>query len=185
MINKPGITEATALSSAPSLPTELTGLYLVMSEDNKRLFSKAFTLLWRYVNKRRNTLAVSFWVVDMLRRRSGLPSSDFAVLSYLYFLSGGGVSVVTSDLLYKSKILPGIIDASFANTLNRLKHAGYITRSTSDPGLPFLARSYRRQPVFISLTASGVALIKNIDREIYNIMLHTSLDDITGRNKKE
>ena len=177
MNNEPG--------SSPSLPPDLTTIYNSLTDNNRRLFNKVFKFMWRYVNDRRLSSGVLFWGVDLSRRHLRLPSSDLAVLTYLYYISGKGVNIVRSDVLYNSGILPGISLDGFQMCLNRLKHKGYLTRHTSDPSLPYQSRSYSRQPVFIKLSAAGVKLIQTIDKDLYNLMLHTSLDDITGRNKKE
>jgi DNA-binding MarR family transcriptional regulator len=176
--------EAVPASSSPSLPElpeRLLSLFLVQSNDNRRLFMRVFRWLWSYLNNRRVNLGSSYWAVNLVRLRSSLPPSELAYLSYLYQVSNKGVNIVRSDDLYNSGILPGLTDLSKSGVTNRLKRKGFISRHTSDPSAPYLSRSYDRHPIFIKLTGKGIKFIEDLNRDVNNIMMRQSLADLTGK----
>ena len=177
-------TGPTGGNSLPSLPPSLSQLYSGLTIDNQRVFIKVFRWLWRYVNGKHIDIIHLFWCANLFRMRLGLDTSELAVLAFLYSVSGRGVSYVHSDTVYNSDILPGLLHDSYSAVLSRLKQQGFITRHTSDPLQPYLKRSYSRHALFIKLTPAGVRLIQGIDHDIYYLMLNTSLDDLTGNNKK-
>lgn len=171
-------------SPLPSLPPDLRLLFNSLDNDHKRLFIKVFRWLFHYVNSRCGSVVFLFWAGDMFRRRLELTSSDLAVLTYLYYISGRGVFAVRSEAAYNSGILPGLLPVAYKEVIYRLKKRGYLTRSTSDPSRPYLSRSRARQPVFISLTSSGCNVIRGIDKDMNRFLLNTSIDDLTGVSKK-
>lgn len=168
----------------PPLPPSLTDLYCNLDSRSKGLFNKVFKWLWVYLNGRKVNLIFFYWCVDRARRKHKLTCTELSLLSWLYQSSFQGSRCVNSAYLYNGGAFPYLLRDAITTTLNDLKHKGYISRSTSDPSLPFLSRSYSRQPVFISLTGVGVRLIQTIDQELYKTMLHSSFNDITGTNKK-
>ena len=175
-------------SSPPCSPSDsLSGvskklklLYQALNDADRRLFVRIYTKLHYYINGRKPDIFTSWWCVNLVRASASLPCSELALLSFLFSLSGGGVDVVSSDVLYRSKILPNYNKISYTTALGRLKRAGYISRSTSDPSRPYLSRSHRRQPVFIKLTGKGIKFCQDVNREVNNILMRQSLADITG-----
>lgn len=168
----------------PSLPPDLGLLFNNLDNDHKRLFIKVFRWLFHYVNSRRGGVVFLFWAVDMFTRRLELTSSDLAVLTYLYYISGRGANAVHSEAVYNSGILPGFALVAYKEVIYRLKKRGYLTRSTSDPSQPYLSRSHARQPVFISMTSLGCGVIRSIEKDMNRFLLNTSIDDLTGVSKK-
>jgi hypothetical protein len=173
----------------PSLSPALTTLYSTLSPDNKQIFVKVFKFLWSVViPARRFTdsggMLYSFWLVDLLRHRSGLSSSELSLLTYLYQVTEKGNKTIHSNIIYNGMLLPDNIRVSKQRLLNGFKRKGYIIRLTRDPSVPYLRRSISQQPVFIKLTSSGVRLIEGIEKELRKILINSSLDDLTGANKK-
>lgn len=188
MNNNDNLTGSSGASPAPppSLPFDINSIYLGLDNKMQRLFIKVFKWLWGYVNgvASRSPLVFNYWAVDSVRRKYKLTSSELAVISFIYFVSNKGARCVRSEYLYNSGVLSHMLRHSAETLLNDLKHKKLIVRFTSDPSFPYLSRSYAKQPIFIKLSASGVKLIQTIDKDLYNMMLNTSLDDLTGRNKK-
>jgi hypothetical protein len=169
----------------PSLSPSLTSIFNSLPLNYQSLFIKVVRYLWSCLLKRRGVNPASlFWAVDIFRQRSGLTSTELQCLSWMYLFSDRGANVVNSQDLYNSDIMPGLTYMSKVGALNDLKHKNFISRSTRDPGAPYLSRSYRKQPVFIKLTFSGVALIKGMEKDLNSMLLNTSLDEFTGANKK-
>lgn len=167
--------------SSPELPERLLSLYLVQSNDNRRLFMRVFRWLWSYLNDRRVNVVSSFWAVDLLRVRSSFPLSHLVLLSYLYQVSSKGANVVKSDDIYNSPILPGFTTGAKSAIITILKNSGYLVRSWSDPSAPYLSRSHASHSIFIKMTGKGVKFIEDLNREVNNIMMRQSLADITGK----
>lgn len=171
-------------SPLPSLPSDLNSLYLSLPDDMQRLFIRVFRYLWGVVNGWRYGFVPLFWAVDLLRLRFSLTSSELTVLTYIYYASHKGKRFIHSDLVYNGTILQDLIYKSKQGVLNDLKHKGYISRSTRDPGQPYSQRAqHNKQPVYISLTPAGIKLIEKCERDLYNIIMNTSLDDLTGNKK--
>jgi len=175
--------------SLPPLSSSLKIIYSNLNSDMKRVFLKIYRHIWdavcplsRFVGY--SGVLYSYWAVDRLRLRAGLTTSELAVLAYLYQLSKGGRNVVHSDKVYSGAVLPDLTLRTKQTLLYDIKEKKYITRSTSDPSAPYLQRSHSRQAVFIHLSPSGMALIEGIEKGLYKLLLKTSLDEITGANKK-
>jgi hypothetical protein len=178
-----------SVSSPPVLSPSLQSLYNGLSVENKSIFIKVFRFIWGAVLPYRRLAGPlgcvpGFWAVDLFRLRSGLPSSWFTVLTYIYFFSDQGKNYIRSSIIYEGVILEGITHVSRMTIINGLKRRGYLTRSTSDAGAPYLSRSYSRQTIFIKLTNKGVNLIEGIEKDLYKLYAGVSLDDLTGANKK-
>ena len=178
------------LPSSPSLTPRLTNLYNSLDSFNKGVFMQVFRFIWSYLFgcntlMRRSGVLYNFWLVDSIRLRFSLTTSELSALSFLYKVSNKGVNLVRSELFYNGPVLPDLLVVSKINLLHDLKQAGYITRHTKDPGQPYSQRAqHNKQPVFICLTSSGARVIEGIEKDMYKILLNTSLDDLTGLNKK-
>jgi hypothetical protein len=61
---------------------------------------------------------------------------------------------------------------------------GIVTRSRVNSSSPYLQSSHDLHPVYIKLSVKGVKMVQDIERDLYKILLNTSLDDITGANKR-
>jgi hypothetical protein len=176
-------------SPAPSLSPNLTTYYLSLSSEMRRFFNRVYKHMWNYIYPLRRLTGYSgvlhsYWAIDMLRVKIDLTPSELSMLAYLYQVTNQGNNTIHSDIIYNSVILSHIVTASKQGILNDLKHRGYITRSTWNPDEPYLSRSYHRQPVFIRLTSKGVSVINGIEKDLHNLLLYTSLDEITGASKK-
>jgi hypothetical protein len=176
------------LLSPPPLTPSLNSAYLSFNSDMRRLFVKIYHHLWNYVNPLsrftgHGGVLYSFWVVDLLRVRLGLTSSELAILSYLYQITDKGTNTIHSDSIYNSAVLPHVLKQSKGAILYDLKCKGFISRSTRNLSEPYLSRSYSSHPLFISLTSSGVRVIEGIEKDLYKILLNTSLNELTGTNR--
>jgi hypothetical protein len=173
----------------PSLSPSLSSVYSSLSPEMQKIFIRVFRFLWNYVSPLRKFTSpggvlYSYWAVDMHRVKIDLTPSELSMLTYLYQVTCGGISTIHSDIVYNSAILPHILKQSKQGILNDLKHRGYITRLTRDPSAPYLQRSISRQPVFIRLTSKGVGVILGIEKDLYRLLYNTSLNELTGANKK-
>lgn len=175
-------------SLPPSLSVSFTGVYNGLNDLNKGVFIRVFNYLWRYLFNYRELFrrgVVHYWCLDVVRLRSGLTTSELSSLSYLYQVTRQGVNMVHSDYLYNSVIFQDLQYKSKQGVLNDLKHKGFVSRHTLDPSAPYLRRCHSRQPVFIKLTSKGVQCIEQIEKDLYRLLLNTSLNDLTGVSNKK
>jgi hypothetical protein len=179
--------ESTQNSGVPCLSPSLLSAFNSLLPDQKSLFNRVYVYLWDVANRKRfinrGGVLLNYWVVDVLRHNSGLPVSWLASLSYFYQITNKGVNTVCSDQFYYSGVLPHMITDSKRTLLTQLLNAGYITRSTRNMEDPHYKRSYRRQPIFIRLSSLGVQTIEGIEKDMYKLLLNSSLDELTGIKK--
>ncbi|MBK5202132.1 MAG: hypothetical protein JJE45_00220 [Prolixibacteraceae bacterium] len=177
-----------SLSSLPSLSPQLNSLYKSLNDDMRRIFIKVYGYLWSAINgySVRSCGVVSYyWLFNRIAASSSLSPSSLVLLSYLYMMTNKGSKLIHSSIVYNSGVLPGALSITVQRVTWDLKHAGYITRHTKDPGQLYNQRAqHNRQPVYIKLSSSGVALIEGIEKDINKLLLNTSLNDLTGVNKK-
>jgi hypothetical protein len=177
------------LPSSPPLSTTLTNLYTSLDSFNKGIFMQVFKFVWAYLlgshsQIRRRNVLYNFWLVDSIRLRLSLTTSELSALTWLYQYTNKGVKMVRSDLFYNSGVVPDLTPVSKMTLLNWLKRAGYITRHTKDPNQPYSQRAqHNKQPVFICLTRKGVQVIEGIEKDMYKLLLNSSLDELTGIKK--
>ena len=174
---------------APSLPPTLLTLYSGLNEENKQVFYKVFKFLWGEllpVHKFTgySGLLYSFWAVDLVQRYSGLASSSWAVLSYLYQITKHNKRYVKSIDVYESSILPGVLTSTKQKILSSLVVAGYVVRSFRDPDNPHYKKSFLTHPCFVRLSPSGVRLIETFEKDLYKILINSSFEDLSGTQKK-
>jgi hypothetical protein len=176
------------LLSPPSLTPYLNSVYLSFNSDMKRLFVKVYHQLWNYVCPFKRFVGSggilnSYWALDMLRLDSDLTSSELSMLTYLYQVTNSGTGTIHSDTIYKSVVLPHVQKQSKGAILHDLKCKGLISRSNRNLSEPYKSSSFSSHPLFIRLTSSGVALIEGIEKDLYKLLLNTSLNEVTGINK--
>jgi len=176
-------------SSPPSLPPELNSLYSLLNPESKKLFNKVFVWLWRYVIDRRiylrsGAVLYYYWAIDILRKQSDLNTSDLSVLTFIYQVTDKGAKAIHSDRIYNSAVVPHLPLNSKQLIISKLVRLGYLSRSFRDPQHKYQRQPWPPHPVFVSFTSKGVMLIKGIESKLYDLVLHSSLDDITGNNKK-
>jgi hypothetical protein len=176
-------------SPLPVLNHQLNSLYSLLDDDMKHLFIKMYRFLWdvvRNYNVKHSGIVSYYWLVYGAAESSGLPPSSFVVLSYLYMMTNKGNKHIHSYIVHNSGCLPNALPISVGRVLWDLKHAGYITRHTKDPGQPYVHRAqHNKQRVYIKMTDKGVRLIEGIEKDVYKTLLNTSLNDLTaGVNKK-
>lgn len=176
-------------NSLPSLSPQLNSLYQVLNDDMKRLFVRMYKYLWGVVNgySVRSCGVVSYyWLLSRVAASSGLGPSELAVLSYLYMMTNKGTKLIHSNIVHNSGVLPGALSITVQRVTWDLKHAGYITRHTKDPGQPYNQRAqHNKQPVYIRLTPAGLRVIEDMTKEINKLLLNTSLNDLTGVSNKK
>ena len=168
---------------APSLPSSLASLYSLLNIEQQKLFNKVFMLMWLSVvpSGKRYGIIYCYWALERVLCERGLERSEFALLTYLNQMTEGGKYYINSIKLRRSTAFNFDVSRQYV-LLNRFKKAGYIIRYSRDPSLPYLQRSVSKQKIFIQFTGKGVELIKSIERDMFNIMLNKSLEDITTRN---
>jgi len=174
----------------PSLSPDLTQLYSLLNSDARRLFNRVYFWLWRYLlNKRaylsRSAILYYYWAINQLRINADLTTSELALLSFVYQVSDKGTKPVHSKVVYNG-IFPDYVRHTKIVIICNLINRGYLCRSPKDPdpARKYYSIPWPPHPVWISLTPSGVMLIRGIESKLYDIVLHSSLDDITGKNKK-
>lgn len=184
-----GKIRGTSLLSPPSLSPELNRFYSMLSGDNKRIFSRVFLWVWRYLFglrsfiERAGSLSM-YWAIDMERQKLNITHSQLAVLSFIYYASGCGHQIIHSDSVYNSPVLPNNLKTSKEHILCELKLMGYVERFTRNPSAPYLSSSVNRHPVYLKLSDKAINMIQGVEGNIYKLIIHTSLDDLTGANKK-
>jgi hypothetical protein len=181
-------TENTNYLPPPNLSSPLKIIYFNLNSDMRRVFLKIYRNIWDAVCPLSHFVGYggvlySFWGVDLFRMKYRLASSELAVLTYLYQLSEGGRKVVHSEKVYSGMVLPDLTLRTKQTLLYDIKEKGYITRSTWNLDEPYLSHSHHKRPVFIHLTSAGVNLIKGIEKDLYNLLHNTSLNEIIGTNK--
>ena len=174
----------------PSLTTELSNLYNSLDANNRIIFIKVFKFLWGVVCPASRFISYSgvlysYWVVDLLRERSGLTTSYLSLLTYIYHVTRKGTTYIHSKVIYSGVVLPGVLAVSIQQYVSTLIKLGYLSRSQYKPASTTLPRSFAYRPVFIRLTPSGVRLIETIERDLHNILMNTSLDELTGQTNKK
>jgi hypothetical protein len=175
-------------SSPPSLPLSLSIDYNSMPELLRPLFIKVFKYLWGVVHYRRfkdpGSVLMSLWAVDIARSRCSLSRSELAILTFIYQMSNKNSKLLHSDSVYYSGVCPDLKISAKMNILSLMVKRGYIIRSYKNTDEPYLKRSFVSHPVFIRLSSSGVLLLQGIEKDLYRLLLRSSLDDLTGKHKK-
>lgn len=162
------------------VPESLQAYYLRCGDAERRLIKRMTSIILRDVAGLKPDYISVYWAVNLVLLRSGIPRTHFVVLSYLYQVTIKGRNVVNTGDIYRNFPLPKYKIEGKRAIITRLKNAGYISRSTSDPSRPYLSRSHRRQPVFIKLTGKGIKFCNDVNREVNNILMRQSLADLTG-----
>ena len=176
--------------SPPVLSTELNELYNSLDVSNRIIFVRVFKFLWGVVCPASRFITYSgvlhsYWVVDLLRERYNLSPSYLSLLTYIYYATDKGKIFIHSKVLYSGVVLPGVLPASIGHYISYLIKCGYLIRSQHKPATKFAARSFAYRPEFIRLTTAGVRLIESIEKDLYKILMNTSLNELTGAiNKK-
>ena len=173
------------IGSPPPLTGSLSSLYSGLDSRSRKLFSKVFVYLWGVLvpRSRRYGVLHLYWLVDQVRVNSGLSVVGLSLLAYLYQVTEKGKLVIHSKDLYFSSSLH-YNKRTIVEQLIKLRHAGYVVRRFKDHTLPYLQRSHSKQPVFIQLSGSGIALIHKLETDLYRLSYNTTLDDITTNNKE-
>lgn len=179
-----------ASAAPPSLSPGLLSVYSSLPPNIQKVFIRVFKYLWGVVLPYRRVagpsgLLLSFWAVDLIRERYSLCNSELSLLSYIYQQTGNNKYFIHSDLIYNSVMFPGFTRNSKQVRLCELNNKGFVVRSTSDPAALHLRRSHARQPVFIKLSLKGVQVIEAMEKDLYKLLLNTSLDELTGANLKK
>ena len=117
----------------PSLSPELTELYQSLNDNNRVIFVKVFRFLWGVVCPLSRFTGYSgvlhsYWIVDLLRERSGLPPSYLAILTYVYHVTNKNKTFIHSRVLYSGVVLPGVLLSSVRQYVSNLIKLGYLTR---------------------------------------------------------
>jgi hypothetical protein len=173
----------------PALSPALRTLYLSLPNEYKQIFNKVFIFLWDYVCPMKSFinnggLLHSYYVIDLLRSRYKLSTNQFSVLTYLYQITRKGADIVHSERVYNGLSLADASKVVKESTLRRLRKRNLIKRLYYDPAQPYLSRFRSNNPEFIQLLPAGVTIIHDIEKETYRLLRYSSLDDLTGANKK-
>ena len=174
----------------PPLTSELNYLYQSLDSNNRIIFIKVFKFLWGVVCPASRFIAYSgvlhsYWVVDLLRARHNLTPSYLALLTYIYHATNKGKTFIHSRVLYSGVVLPGVLTVTIQQYISHLIRRGYLIRSQYKPASASLPRSYSGHSIFIRLSPSGVRLIESIEKDLYKILMNTSLNELTGATNKK
>ena len=175
--------------SLPSLSADLNSLYHSLDSINQSIFIKVFKYLWGVVlpAHRFNGRGASLygcWALDCVVHASGLGPSYFSLLLFIYHITGRGTKYIHSTKVYNSRVLlPGVSRRSLPVYICTLVKLGYLSRSFKDPDNPYYKISFSSRPVFIKVTVKGLQYIAGIEKDLYKLLLNTSLDDLTGNKK--
>jgi len=173
----------------PSLSPALRTLYLSLTNQERQQFNKVFMFLWDYVCPLKSFinnggLLHSYYIIDLLRSRYKLSTNQLSALTYLYQITRKGADIVHSQLVYNGLLLADARQSVKFSTLGQLRKKNLIKRLYYDPAQPYLRRFRSSHPEFIQLLPSGVTIIHDIEKETYRLLRYSSLDDLTGVNKK-
>ena len=169
----------------PSLSPSLLSDYSDMNERERKAFNKAFMLMWRSLVPYRLMYDVLhlYWGADLIRRKHRLTNHQFALLTYLYMSSNRGKLTINSLALQKLNPM-NMAQSWTRNTLVKFRAKGFIIRLNRDASQPYLSRSISRNKIFIQLTGRSIALIDTMHKELYNMIVNTTIKDITtGKTK--
>jgi len=176
--------------STPPLNPELNTLYNGLDENNKAVFIKVFKFLWGCVCPLSRFIGFSgvlhsFWAVDLLRDQSGLTTSQLSLLTFIYQATDKGKNYILVKSILAGPVVPHLATISKGQTITNLRRLGYLTCAHHIPATATLPRSYSRHCLFIRLSPSGVRLIEDIEKDLHNILMRTSLDELTGTTNKK
>ena len=175
--------------SPPSLSSDVLNLYNSLDSFNRGVFVKIYRYLWGVVYPWRRltghaSMFYSFWAVDQIRYKCNLPDPLFCLLSFISHATDKGRNYIKSDRVLNGIVLPGVQPQSKKIYLGELKRRGYIVRSWYDPKTPRYKPNYRQRKGYINLSPEGIELITSIEHDLYNLLMRSSLNDLTGANKK-
>jgi hypothetical protein len=173
----------------PSLSPALRTIYLTLSLEEKQLFNKVFMLMWDYVCPLKSFvnsggILHSYYVIDLLRSRYNLTTNHLSALTYLYQITRKGADIVHSQLIMNSLFMADAQQLMKYRTLAELRTRFLIKRHYFDPSQPYLSRFRSNNPEFIELLPAGVTIVHDIEKQLYYLLRNTSLNDLTGVNKK-
>lgn len=178
--------------SSPILPPELIKDYLLLNDESKKLFNRAFRVLWWHLSghediKRQHNISINYWIIESFRLSLSPPlsSSHLSILTFLYYASSNGANILHSDTLYYSDCIKHLTQGSKAVYLTDLVKDGYISRSHRDSSRPYMACSVSKNPVFLTMTDKTINLMRGIEKEINNIILRTSLNELKAIRKQQ
>ena len=171
----------------PSLSPSLLIDFNSLSGCDKDRFILMYRYLWGCVLPAGSFAGASgvlrsYWVAEYVRYHSGVTVWDLSILSYMYYATKKGKKYIHSKNIYNRADLFHTSPRWLADRLTLLKRSGYVVRSCSDPG-----RKYNpglKQKQFVNLSSKGVQLIKDMERDIYRILVDGCLTDLTGTKKK-
>jgi len=174
------------LSCPPTLSPVLNKYYNSLDDVNKVLFKQIFSFLWGVVfnlgtnRKKPEGILFYYWCVDHIREKYNLTNSELSYLAYLYHATSKGRRFVCSADVYNNQVLDNVKYQTRKQILLNLHKRALILRSWSNPDEPYLQKSYRSRPVFLRLTPAGVDLVETMEKDLYKVLLNSSLNDLTG-----
>jgi hypothetical protein len=166
--------------SSPVLSSDLLTLFGALDNGKRRIFRKLYSYLWRYLRPLENySIMQDYWAFHaVITDKYNLPFSLVALLSWLYQVSGQGKLII--DTRRFKGLRPVAMSAGNRfESMSTLRKSGYIERYSRDPSAPYLLRSVSRQPIFIKVTDAGVKLIKDIERDTYNLIMRSVMREVT------
>ena len=173
------------LSAPPPLSPVLSSLYSSMNYESQRLFIKVFKYLWDYILKRRKNYDVVhlYWCLDAIRLKYDLTTAQLSFLTYIYHLSERGTCIINSVKLQRCSSL-ALAPTTISDLTRHFKDLGYLIRMSRDPSAPYLQRSVSRTKIFIQLTGKCIAFIDSVDSDLRNMLVNTTIDEVTTGHAK-
>jgi len=180
---------SSAVPSPPSLSSDLLNLYDSLDSFNRGVFVKIYRYLWNVVYPWRRltghaSMFYTFWAVDQIRCKYNIPGHHFCLLSFISHATDKGKNYIKSSRVFNSGVLPGVQPQCKDVYLSELKKMGYVVRSWYDPKTPRYKPFYMARKGYINLSPEGIELITSIEHDLYKLLMRSSLNDLTGANKK-
>jgi len=171
--------------SPPALSPALSLMYGSLSIESQRLFIRVFKYLWDYILKRRKNYDIIhlYWCVDKIRLKYGLTTAQLSYLTYIYHLSERGTCIINSVKLQRCSSL-ALAPTTISDLTRYFKDQGYLIRLSRDPSAPYLTRSISRTKIFIQLTGKCIAFIDSVESDLRNMLVNTTIDEVTTANTK-
>ncbi len=175
--------QSAPLSPVPSLSPEMLTIYNRLNDAEKLLFKRVFRWLWPRLHSYRGFTGASgglcyWWAVDLTRLKYNLLMPDISLLSFLWYITRGK-KYIHSDFIAHS---PGLVShPDRMKQICKLANLGYIDRRRVHPITRMDAGPHSRP--YLCLSPAGVALIHDIERDIFHLLTRSALSDLTGIKK--
>ena len=168
------------LSSLPPLREDLKQLYVVLSPSHRTIFRRIYQYLYKYLTGAKeyeqdfNFLTYYFLIYSLLKEFDELNDRRLAVLSWMWWMTGGGVHALNTAVLNLNSLQ--------YREIKYFADLGYLRRTKFDPALPYSIKL--RRDSFVSFTSDGVAFYKRVLNHYNSLVLAFHGSDWNDRKRK-